>query len=1043
MAITPSPDDNLIHGLSDFWVTFFRDSDRLRDVYEAQAVQYGQLYLDLLDAVLGVSLEHVPLFSRRYFKDFYVREDELIFSEGASPADDRWLHVSEDKLAGVAWLMNRVVAPTCVVEPGRDYVITEGAVAFTVDPFSSERYAPFPVRTIDVSYPAAVKASWPGVRAGDTARFTPLGGRPVYARVRGVRDDALLLDRYLPEFGSASGGTLSVLRSPYDAVKAGVQITPQPVQVTTIDVEPVGASKKLNVTGADGSWVGTYVAVRDSSVPSNSGFHRVNSVGPGYVLVDAPGDFLSSPTQPAYRVDLGDDYGASPSGALENTSVREGTLVVYGRSADGDGLEAGVDYVADLSAGTLRFVSAWDAASTATASYEWDLVVAETSVSGPSEFKRDYVTQTREMALWGADVRVDRDVLYENFGYLLGFRRETSEQYRAFLKGVSQLYLLGSNASRFESALNVMAGYPVVREDGERLVSYDDGVVSSGTGSVLDFREGRDGALASGPSTFTSASAGFAAGDEGAVVTVRSGSSTIRYTVTAVLSPTSATVSPTPTNATDVEWSYRHVASRGRFVSSAPAFSSQDVGSNLVIAGALNARNNGAFRIAAIEGPNVAVLESPFGFADEGGLAWRVTKTRQVRVVTDRRTYVLPFGTPMREDVAAGSGVTFSAYEALTEAFEVVSEQIDPTWWHRAYIPPDVLEEGEPARRYVSPLLVEHTFGAVDGPRFGDPDFYFGLDDEGQPPAAREGAGVWLGGQWVTAPEPLTPRDVGRYAIVKTAPFEGSFKIEGVLDDNVTMKLERFPPPEAAGRTPPASVTVRLPAILYRRPVAFVMMDRFLKRHAIAVRVHPDAKATPEFMADAAQLVREARPSHAFVYMESLARMEDRLSLSETFHATIKAGLSDEVAVVDTRWAWHPDSFVSYGDAYTYVEHTFAITYPGGTYTTTLTPPAPYSAPFKYVFLDGRFTDATATVSGHTRDLAEGADYTFDRSTGLLKITRGDPGTIHIATLSCFLRSRAPGDALLGYETRVYFGGNDPSVNAPGLADRAISIRLS
>jgi len=1043
MAIAPSPDDNLIHGLSDFWVTFFRDSDRLRDVYEAQAVQYGQLYLDLLDAVLGVSLDHVPLFSRRYFKDFYVREDELIFSEGPSSAEDRWLHVSEDKLAGVAWLMNRVVAPTCVVEPGRDYVVTEGAVAFTVDPFSSERYAPFPVRTIDVSYPAAVRGTWAGARVGDTARYTPVGGRPLYARVKGVRGDYLLLDRYAPEFDSTSGGVLSVLRSPFDAVKAGVTVTPQPVAVTQITVTPVAATKRLTVAGADGSWVGTYIAVHDETVPSNSGFHRVNSIGASYVVTDAPGDFLPSVAQPAHRVDLGADYGVGPTASLEHTSIREGTLVVYGRAADGSGLEPGVDYATDLLTGKLRFLSAWDAASTATAAYEWDAVVAESSISGPSEFKQNYVATTREMSLWGADVRVDRDVLYENFGYLLGFKRDTSEQYRSFLKGVSQLYLLGPNAARFESALNVMAGYPVVREDGETLVTFDDGVESSGTGSVFDFREGRDATLSSGPSTFSSPTAGFVAGDEGAVLTVRAGTSTSRYTVTAILSSTSATISPSPTSATPVEWAYRHVSTRGRFVATASVFSSMDVGADLVISGARNARNNGAFRIAAVEGPNVVVLESPFGFADETSLAWALTKTRRVRVVTNKRTYDFPFGTPMRSDVTSDSALSFSAYEALTETFEVVSEQIDPTWWHSAYIPSDVLEEAEPARRYVSPLLVEHTFGAVDAPRFGDDDFYFGLDDEGQPPAARDGAGVWLGGQWVTAPEPLLPRDVGRYAIVRSPPFEGSFKIEGVLDDNVTMKLERFPPPEARAMTAPATINVRLPAILYRRPVSFIMMDRFLKRHAIAVKVHQDARVTPEFMSDAAQLVREARPSHAFVYMESLARMRDGVSLSETFRATILAGLTDSIPVVDTRWTWHPDAFVSYGDAYTYVDHTFAVAYPGGVYTTTLTPPAPYAMPYKYVFLDGRFTDATVTVLGHTRDLAEGADYTFNRATGVLKIMQGNAGTIHITTVSCFLRTRAPGDPLLDYETRVYFGGNDPSINAPGLSDRAISIRLS
>lgn len=1043
MPVGPSSDDNLIHGLSDFWVAFFRDSDRLRSVYDAQAVQYGQLYLDLLDAVLGVSLEHAPLFSRRYFKDFYVREDEMMFVEGASLADDRWLHVFEDRLSSVAWLMNRVVAPTSVAEPGRDYEVREGSLAFTSDPFSSTAFSAFPVRTIDVSYPAAAKGTWDDVRVGDTARYTPVGGTSVYAKVRGVNGPYVLLDRYLPEFASASGGTLSVLRAPFDASKAGTSVTPQPVSVSDITVRAVGGTQDLEVTGAGPSWVGTYIAFSDAGAPRNGGFHRVNSVGSGVITVDSPGLFVDSSPQPARRVDYGSDLGVAPVAALEHTSIRPGTLSVYGRAASGEGLKAGVDYAANLFDGTLRVLSAWDPASSASAAYEWDLVVGEATFTDATGFLQDVVAQTREMSLWGADVMVDRDVLYQNFGYLLGFRRDTSEQYRSFLKGVSQLYLLGPNAARFESALNVMAGYPVAREDGEVFVSYDDGVSSSGTGSVTDYAENRDGTLVNATSRFTSATAGFVAGDEGAVITARVGTAVTRHTVTAVLSATSATVSPVPDDATGVEWSYRHAATRGRFVSTTPAFSADDVGADLVVSVARNARNKGTFRIASVEGPNVVVLESAFGFADETGMAWQVTRTREVKVTTNRRSYTLPFGTPMRSDVVDGSVTSFDAYEAFTEAFEVVSEQIDPVWWHHTYIPPEVLEEGEPNRRYVSPLLVEHVFGATDGPMYGDPDFYFGLDDEGQPPAARDGAGTWLGGQWVRAPETLNSRDVGRYVVVRSAPYAGSYLIEAVLDDNVTMKLERFPPPEAADETAPATFDLTLPAILYRRPVPFILMDRFLKRHAIAVRVSEHARATPEFMSDAAQIVREARPSHAFVYMESLARMQDELSLSETFHATITAGLLDSIPVVDTRWTWHPGAFVSYGDAYTYVEETTAIAYPGGAYSTTVTPTAPYAAPYRFVFLSARFTDATATVSGHTRGIAEGADYTFDKDTGLLVFSRGDAGTIHLVTVTCFVRTRAPGDALLGYETRVAYGGNDPSINAPGLADRAISIRLS
>lgn len=1043
MPVSPSAEDNLIHGLSDFWVAFFRDSDRLRSIYEAQAVQYGQLYLDLMDAVLGVSLDHVPLFSKRYFKDFYIREDELIFSEGASEADDRWLHVSEDKLSGVAWLMNRVVSPTSVVEPGRDYTIMEGAIAFTVNPFSADAYRNFAVKTLDIEYPVAATGTWTGVRVGDTARFTPVGGRPVYARVKGVRENKLLLDRYATEFSSSAGGVLSVLRTPFDSVKAGMPITPQPVEVSSVTVTPVTASRRLNVTGADSSWVGTYIALQDATVPGNSGFHRVNSAGAGYVLVDSVGLFLESPAQSAHRVAFAEDLGAHPVAQLSHTDLRDATLTVYGRSVDGSGLEEGVDFVANSKDGTLRFLSAWDPGSTATAAYTWDSIVAEATYTNAAWLTRNFVAKTQEMSVWGADVLVDRDVLYQNFGYLLGFRKSSSEQYRAFLKGVSQLYLLGPNAERFESALNVLAGYPVVREDGETVTGFDSGVEGSGTGTIYGFAEGRGGVTVASTSRFSSSSASFSPGDVGAVLSLRNGGVSTRYAVTGFVSATTVTLSPTPPDATGVEWSYQHGAARNRFVATTPAFTSDAVGSTLVFASSRHARNKGAFRITSVEGPNVVVLESEFGFADEVGVAWQLTRTREIRVVTNKRVYTLPFGTPMRSDITSGDTVSLNAYDALTEAFTVVSEQIDPTWWHRAYIPPAVLEDAEPSRRYVSPLLVEHTFGAVDTPYYGDPDFYFGLDDEGQPPAPRDGPGVWLGGQWMTAPEAVTARDVGRYITVHTAPFRGSFKIESVDADNVSMQLERFPPPEADRETAPATVDISLPAIMFRRPVAFVMMDRILKRHAIAVRVHQDARVTPEFMADAAQLVREVRPSHAYVYMEAMSKMVDNVSLSETFGATIVAGLVDTIPVVDTRLWWRADAFIHYGDAYTYVEDTTSITYAGGAYTAMITPSAPYSAPFRSIFLSARFVGATVTVDGHTRGLAEGADYTFDKTTGSLVITRGNAGTIQLKTLTCFVRTREPEDALLDYETRVSFGGNDPSVNAPGISDRAISIRLS
>jgi hypothetical protein len=78
-----------------------------------------------------------------------------------------------------------------------------------------------------------------------------------------------------------------------------------------------------------------------------------------------------------------------------------------------------------------------------------------------------------EVAMWAPDVHVDKFHLYNNYGYLLNRFQASSESYRNFIRGVFQLYVLGPALERIEAALNVIAGYPVIRDEGEQLVEYD------------------------------------------------------------------------------------------------------------------------------------------------------------------------------------------------------------------------------------------------------------------------------------------------------------------------------------------------------------------------------------------------------------------------------------------------------------------------------------------------------------------------------------------------------------------------------------------
>ena len=108
-----------------------------------------------------------------------------------------------------------------------------------------------------------------------------------------------------------------------------------------------------------------------------------------------------------------------------------------------------------------------------------------------------------EFSLWAVDALVDDSVLYKNFGHMVTAKAASTESYRSLVKGLMQLYLFGPAIDRIESAMNVIAGLPVVRNDGETFVSYDDGSPSSGVAGTFG-----GGLFDAGSPVFSSTSVG-------------------------------------------------------------------------------------------------------------------------------------------------------------------------------------------------------------------------------------------------------------------------------------------------------------------------------------------------------------------------------------------------------------------------------------------------------------------------------------------------------------------------------------------------------
>jgi hypothetical protein len=403
---------SLLRGLSDFWTRFFADADQLDALYRGTIIQLGQAYLDLLSSVLSVSLKDAIVLDREYYQLIAIREDEVSFSS----LDNRWTFDLPDPVVSFASLDNRVVEPTASLEPNLDLEVVDRVVRFHVDPTDP---------------------------AGD--------GSPLVGFARRALDVAVGGRFFDP--GVADWRTTGVRKG--DVVRI-------------LDVGSDGTQRRR----ADYSIIltrleGLYVAP-DAPLPTGGSLTSIN-----YAVLRVP---------QAPRV-IAEAFTLSSSAAtLAHTRVDVGSVRVFAKAPDGSDVVEGVDYVINYEQGLIVAVTSWigmiSGAGTFSADYFWRAEVRPASGPSPRLATNGAIgvastARVLQIALWAPDARVDRRTLANNFGSLIGRSLPSTEAYRAFLAGIFQLYVLGPVLERIESALNVVLGYPVVRDDEETFLSVD------------------------------------------------------------------------------------------------------------------------------------------------------------------------------------------------------------------------------------------------------------------------------------------------------------------------------------------------------------------------------------------------------------------------------------------------------------------------------------------------------------------------------------------------------------------------------------------
>lgn len=430
----------------------------------------------------------------------------------------------------------------------------------------------------------------------------------------------------------------------------------------------------------------------------------------------------------------------------------------------------------------------------------------------------DVYERVNELGVWAVDAKIDEYHLYFTYGYLVNrvAPKPSSEAYRALIRGLFQLFMLGPTLERFESAINTVAGLEVIRDDGELLLSYFSGASRSGT----------DGDLNGSTRVFTSATAAFVPGDLSNKLYVADGTNANKlFTILAVLGPTQVELAETPTSQALASWEITATGTHGIVTSR-----------------------------ATYTYPRVAPLKPKYLAAGN----WGVLELRAFEVVTAAFEVTDYVETPYWWESARIPAV-------LAPDYTPQRRQSTPVLFENVVGAPDGPCVGDPGlfvgaddTGYVIPQTVLQS-GLGDGVIYADPHYPASTTETffESPTAA------------------FVDNDVGNYVRVPFPAADSEYRITARISAT-RVKVESFTPfpYPSLGSLDWEVLTGTLPL---RHTAAYVVLDRFMKHHLFSVRF--DAylleRLDSDVIQDLQRLVFEAKPTYTYLLLTPASLFED------------------------------------------------------------------------------------------------------------------------------------------------------------------------
>jgi len=506
--ISRSTGSIILRGLSSFWTKLFADTAVYESLYSATEAALGDVYLDLMEAVLSVSLRNTPVFSKRDWQLLLLNNTDLSFDPAVY------------SFATTGRLSVPVTLTALDLSPARDNVSVEISDATNLTP--TERIT-FPTYGI---YNFAIVTGQPneeglwllqvptGYTISDSVQaltrrlisnkrvdqFTIAAQPDLSGLTLAVRSNLVSQGNWnaatgLPALPPATGnageyyivsvaGTTNVNGNSTWAVGDWL-VSDGTVWRRAINSTPTIYFKYGNIisnpvvlpAGAYSTPASLLAAVQAAIVATNATMavpmNISASLDGGYLVFTADKDTFfwqtnTAAEQQIYVKEFRFKLSAAVPPGRESQYLWKQTTQLQLQTAGY--APAGSEYRFPIGANTI------DAKYIYNALYQPDVILERPRhfriANGYIYFKdnpfslttlafRNFGKGVVQIAFWLGDVSVDKMTLYYNFGYRFTSAQPSSQVYKNLLEGIYYYYTHGPQVERVISALNLIAGIPV------------------------------------------------------------------------------------------------------------------------------------------------------------------------------------------------------------------------------------------------------------------------------------------------------------------------------------------------------------------------------------------------------------------------------------------------------------------------------------------------------------------------------------------------------------------------------------------------------